>query len=177
MQSLRQRAREIYQEAARSGHPMTLRQLSERSPELLQEDVPYTTIKTWSTDDGWAVGLRAIAWEDSQEHIQAREQLDAFRETILDPGQKDKDRASASRGYCAMLKSVPPELAWTLEDEVEDLRDALHAISKNTEALASARSTCTRSWIELGRFVMSAVQTETPLPEDGGVDADSIILS
>jgi hypothetical protein len=181
----RQLAKETYVQmrAFSGGHAMSLEAFSLRSAEILGEHVPLSTMKSWSSRDGWSDALIDVTFEGSAELRNMREVLDiwtgeifCYKEGLPETKPEASDLVAAASAYRKIVRKLPKGISFLIEEEIEQVRTVLldFVLSRPEKPSINARyfSTASGIWTDLGSLLYQDA------PHQGGeVDADELILS
>lgn len=175
--SLRNRAFEVYQFYAESGHPITLKDLAARSDELLGQKVPYETILDWAELDDWYGRIR-ISFDGSEELTRTKALLDIAYDGIVAEVTEDTKAANVSSSaamFRKMVGRIPKQLWPIVEPQVVRVRARLFELIGNMKDRwpRTNISSMAGVWADLERHVLP----ELPV-EDGAIyDLDTVVLA
>lgn len=171
----------VYKSLVESGVAISLRELSEKSEDLLGERVTQNVIYGWASEDNWNDRIK-LSFDSSGELRNLKILLDIAKHDILrleniehfdviDP----KEFASSASAFRRLLRKVPKQLVLTIEDDITRAREILHryAVDKRHEIPRTHWATISGVWVDLAAFLVPEVQS---MKQKDTIEADSIIL-
>jgi len=174
--TLRNRSYDVYAFYAESGHPITLKDLSAKSDELLGQKVPYETILDWADRDDW-YGRVQISFDGSDELTKTKALLDIAYNSIvaeIADGTRAANVSSSAAMFRKMVGRIPKQLWPIVEPQVVRVRSRLFEIIEDMKDKwpRTNISSMAGVWVDLERHVLP----ELPVEDGATIDLDELVM-
>lgn len=167
---IREEAKKIYLHFKAQGAPITLKELAERSEELLDQKISYEGLGEWAEAEGWT-RLAFVEDETNPNLLAARELLDRSFNGMLKKDTSALDTTYYAKAYLAVLRTMSRQHILEYAVLTKDVRDMLYAAIGKIDVKATVFSSAISSWATLRKFAAQ----EYDGFEDGE-DPDELLL-